>query len=214
MESDSKKSLLESGMGQIGAYAGVVGIVASAAAKFYLPLVLLPLGVLLAIIAILNRRVALGIGGLAVAGVVFLLSPSLLSTGGHGPLGFGSSGQTQVFSRLENQMREDQAKQEAVNQMNAGIAECREQRLLGKLKTYLDSAKCSGPLTLQAFRAVGYPYMDLIEKLNTQRLELAAKLDRGELTDDEAVSADDDLQNALHEQVLARQKATPAAPGP
>ena len=61
--------------------------------------------------------------------------------------------------------------------------ECRARRLAGELPSYAASAQCSNPRMIQAFKAAHYPYMDLIEQLAAKRLELAAKIDRGELTE-------------------------------
>jgi len=61
--------------------------------------------------------------------------------------------------------------------------ECRARRLAGELPSYAASAQCSNPRMIAAFKAAHYPYIDLIEQLAAKRLELAAKIDRGELTE-------------------------------
>lgn len=60
--------------------------------------------------------------------------------------------------------------------------ECRAKRLSGKLSTYVASVQCSNPRMIQAFKVAHYRHLDLIDYLAATRLELAAKMDRGELT--------------------------------
>jgi hypothetical protein len=64
--------------------------------------------------------------------------------------------------------------------------ECRDKRLRGELRTHAASVQCSNPMMLAAFNEAHYKYMDLIEFFATKRLELAAKIDRGELTEQQA----------------------------
>jgi hypothetical protein len=65
----------------------------------------------------------------------------------------------------------------------SAVKECKEKRLSGELKTYVQSAMCSNPRVVQAFSAVDYKHMDLIEEFVVKRRELAEKLDRGEITE-------------------------------
>jgi hypothetical protein len=64
--------------------------------------------------------------------------------------------------------------------------ECRTKRLRGELPTHLASAQCSNPTMIAAFQEARYRYMDLIEFFAGKRLEVAAKIDRGELTEQQA----------------------------
>ncbi len=64
--------------------------------------------------------------------------------------------------------------------------ECKAKRLSGQLPSHAASVQCSNPAMLQAFNATHYRYMDLIEYFAAKRLEVAAKIDRGELTEQEA----------------------------
>jgi hypothetical protein len=64
--------------------------------------------------------------------------------------------------------------------------ECRAKRLSGKLPSRVASAQCANPLMISAFNQIHYRYMDLIELLAAKRLEFAAKIDRGELTEQQA----------------------------
>jgi hypothetical protein len=65
----------------------------------------------------------------------------------------------------------------------SAVKECKVKRLGGELKTYVQSAVCSNPGIVQAFSAVNYKRMDLIQTFATKRLELAEKLDRGQITE-------------------------------
>ena len=74
----------------------------------------------------------------------------------------------------------------AVQQTVLAGTRCRAKRLSGELPTYAASALCSNPAMIQEFKAVHYKYMDLIEYFASKRLEFAAKIDRGELSEDQA----------------------------
>lgn len=49
-------------------------------------------------------------------------------------------------------------------------------------QSYVAAAACSNQATLKAFHDIGYRYMDLVVKVNTERLVLADKVDRREIT--------------------------------
>jgi hypothetical protein len=74
----------------------------------------------------------------------------------------------------------------AFNETNQAANECKAKRLSGELPTHLASVKCSNPRTIRACDAAHYKYMDLIEFFAAKRLELAEKIDRNELTEDQA----------------------------
>jgi hypothetical protein len=61
--------------------------------------------------------------------------------------------------------------------------ECRTKRLRGELPSRVASAQCANPPMLQAFNAAHYRYMDLIQFFAAKRVELATKIDRGEMTE-------------------------------
>lgn len=63
---------------------------------------------------------------------------------------------------------------------------CRAKRLSGDLPSHAASVQCANPAMIQAFKAAHYKHMDLIEFFAMKRLELATKIDRGELTEDQA----------------------------
>jgi hypothetical protein len=64
--------------------------------------------------------------------------------------------------------------------------ECRAKRLRGELPNHVASAQCANAPMLSAFNEAHYRYMDLIQFFAAKRLELAAKIDRGELTEQQA----------------------------
>ena len=61
--------------------------------------------------------------------------------------------------------------------------ECKAKRLSGQLPSHAASVQCANPAMLQAFNAAHYKYMDLIQYFAAKRLEVAAKIDRGEMTE-------------------------------
>ena len=73
--------------------------------------------------------------------------------------------------------------QEAMNEVQQVIDECRAKRLSGQLPNYVASVQCSNPRMVQLFSASHYRYMDLIQWLALQRLEVARRIDSHELTD-------------------------------
>jgi hypothetical protein len=81
---------------------------------------------------------------------------------------------------------QDDLLEAALQQTAQAGARCRAKRLSGELTTYAASALCSNPAMIQEFNAIHYKYMDLIEYFASKRLEFAAKIDRGELSEDQA----------------------------
>ena len=75
--------------------------------------------------------------------------------------------------------------------------ECKAKRLSGELKTYVQSAICSNPGVVQAFSAVDYKHMELIQGFVARRLELAEKLDRGEISEAQGERELSDLANRI-----------------
>ncbi len=64
--------------------------------------------------------------------------------------------------------------------------ECRAKRIRGELPSYAASAECSNPTMLTAFKEARYRYMDLIQFFAAKRLELAKKIDNGQLTEQQS----------------------------
>jgi hypothetical protein len=71
---------------------------------------------------------------------------------------------------------------------NAAIGDCRERRIRGELKSHVESVQCSNPRVARIFNAAKYRYMDLVELLNAKRLEMARRLDQGQITEDQAAA--------------------------
>jgi hypothetical protein len=63
--------------------------------------------------------------------------------------------------------------------------ECRAKRISGELKTYVESVECSNPRIVEAWSAANYKYMDLVKSFAAKRLELARRVDRGELSEEQ-----------------------------
>jgi hypothetical protein len=74
----------------------------------------------------------------------------------------------------------------AQNEMVTAIAECRNKRIDGTLKTFVASAQCANPRILQAFTKANYRYMDLIAAFNAKRLEISERVDRKQITEADA----------------------------
>ncbi|THD70421.1 MAG: hypothetical protein E7813_08320 [Bradyrhizobium sp.] len=76
----------------------------------------------------------------------------------------------------------------ALQRANAIMGECRDRRLKGELKTHVQSTQCSNPRVAQAFADAKYRYMDLVQFLTTKRLEIARKIDQGQMTEEQALA--------------------------
>jgi hypothetical protein len=74
------------------------------------------------------------------------------------------------------------AKQEAT----AAVSECDNKRLSGELKTHVAVVQCSNPRIIEAFRRIGFPYMDTVTLATAKRLELAERLDKNQITEGQA----------------------------
>ena len=61
--------------------------------------------------------------------------------------------------------------------------ECKAKRLSGQLPSHAASVQCANPPMLQTFKTANYRYMDLIQFFAAKRLEMATKIDRGEMTE-------------------------------
>jgi hypothetical protein len=89
--------------------------------------------------------------------------------------------------------------------VNRAVAECRQKRLTGELKSYVESVQCSNPLILEAHEEAADPNMDLMQLYCAYRLALAERNDKGEMTEAEANVAMQEL--ALRVSQEARQRA-------
>jgi len=86
------------------------------------------------------------------------------------------------------------------NEAVAAINECRAKRLVGELKTYVQSAQCSNPRIIQAFTKANYRYMDLIALFTAKRMQVSERLDRKQISE---VDANVENQQAFADVVTA-----------
>jgi hypothetical protein len=105
---------------------------------------------------------------------------------------------------------------EAEEKSRAATADCRTKRLAGELSSREASARCSEPKIRAAFTAAGYPYMDLIELHLAHRLLNAQKVDRGEISEDQARLNNAEVISRINGEIARRDAmATPPVyPGP
>jgi hypothetical protein len=73
----------------------------------------------------------------------------------------------------------------AAENFKVAAEDCKQKRLSGELKTYVESVQCSNPALISSYRNAGYPYMDLIELLAASRLVGAERIDKHEMTEAE-----------------------------
>ena len=76
--------------------------------------------------------------------------------------------------------------QEVFKQAQAISAECHEKRLSGQLKGFADAARCSNDRMRQIWADAGFPYMDLVDLMAADRLAVAERMDKEELSTAEA----------------------------
>src|ERR1700677_3943008 len=64
----------------------------------------------------------------------------------------------------------------------AAIEECEHRHELGELKSNVDAAECSNSAMLRAYQDAGSLYVPVIQRIAAKRLEVARRLDRGEIS--------------------------------
>ena len=79
-----------------------------------------------------------------------------------------------------------QRQQEVFKQAQAISTECHEKRLSGQLRGVADAARCSNDRMRQIWADAGFPYMDLVDLMAADRLAVAERMDKGELSIAEA----------------------------
>jgi hypothetical protein len=74
-----------------------------------------------------------------------------------------------------------------IEEVKAAIVDCiaKTSGSSGELKHFVADANCSNPRILEGFQKTRYPYMDLVQQLTAKRLEVAEKMDAGEITEGE-----------------------------
>jgi len=79
-----------------------------------------------------------------------------------------------------------QRQQEVFEQAQAISTGCHEKRLSGQLRGVADAARCSNDRMRQIWADAGFPYMDLVDLMAADRLAVAERMDKGELSTAEA----------------------------
>jgi hypothetical protein len=76
--------------------------------------------------------------------------------------------------------------QAAGNEAAAAINECKSKRLSGELKSFVQSAQCSNPRIIAAFKKANYRYLDLVTLMTAKRMQIAERLDRNQMSEADA----------------------------
>lgn len=95
----------------------------------------------------------------------------------------------------------------------AAVEACKNKHASGELTTYVDAALCANPPVVAAYRKANYPYMDLVYLGVSAKLAGAAKLDSGEITEDQFESQLAQLRTRIAAEETRRRSAagTPVA---
>jgi hypothetical protein len=78
------------------------------------------------------------------------------------------------------------AMQAAGNEAGAAINECKSKRLSGELRSFVQSAQCSNPRIIAAFKKANYRYLDLVTLMTAKRMQIAERLDRNQMSEADA----------------------------
>lgn len=88
------------------------------------------------------------------------------------------------------------------------IERCEQERVAGAYASYRETAeRCINPAITEYAQSINYPWMDLINLTNQSRLVLTDKVDRGEMTLDEARLAQAEVGVAMTQEEIRRQRA-------
>jgi hypothetical protein len=181
--------------GNPGLLAGLLGCALAILGIFTLGFVFVPLAALCALVGLLRGISAFnasGIGTSLLAACLclfgFASSPVLLGIAG-GVL--ATNALTRSAPSVQHPQQQQPSPAPTVQdplqwalKVTAQAADgCRTKRLRGELPSHAASVQCSNPPMLQAFDAAHYRYMDLIHFFAAKRLEMATKIDRGEITE-------------------------------
>jgi hypothetical protein len=188
-----------------GLVAGLLGSILATLGIFTLGFVFVPLAGLCALIGLLRGVTGFSLAGIGTSllaaclcAVGFITSPVLWAMTG-GLLAANAlthpqaPQQQQTVTVAKPQPRQQAATPGAEDPMQwaakvttQAANECRAKRLRGELPSHTASVKCSNGPMLEAFNSAHYRYMDLIQFFAKKRLEFAAKVDRGEWTEQQA----------------------------
>ncbi len=78
--------------------------------------------------------------------------------------------------------------QEARQQVAQIFEVCKQKRLSGELPGHVASADCSNDRARQVLLENDYPYMDLVDLWLAYRMDIAKRIDEGELSEEDAQS--------------------------
>jgi hypothetical protein len=103
--------------------------------------------------------------------VLSLIFCALLSLTGCGVM----ARQQQAQAVAEHAEKMKQAREIA----RSAMQECKDRRLRGEIRTYVDSVRCSNDRVQAAYRDASYPYIDLVGLYTAARLAGAEQIDHG-----------------------------------
>jgi hypothetical protein len=185
--------------GHPGLLAGLLGCVFGVLGILTLAFVFVPIAVLCSLVGLIrgmDRGGAAGVGtsliGACLCVFGFATSPVLLGITGAFMVSNALTRSAPVIQQPIARQKTPQAPTAdnplvtAFKQTEIASGLCRAKRLSGELPSHSASVQCANPAMIQAFNTAHYRYMDLIEFFAAKRLELAGKIDRNELTEDQA----------------------------
>lgn len=91
-------------------------------------------------------------------------------------------------NRIAEQQRIAEGWRAAHRLASEKVAECRERRLRGELKSYVESVQCSTDFVRAAYRNANWPHMDLINLREAARMSGAEQVDQKVTTESGLVS--------------------------
>ncbi len=172
---------------------GIVAFICGVISIFFMAPVFVPLTIVLGTVALIKRQFVFGTVGLFCALIGFITSPILLTIVGIMGIAANQADQSKAYQINTQQTQLERLDKPTTSEIyrvdkeeiKIAIEECRNKRLNGELKTYVDSAKCSNPRILAAYEKANYPYMDLVSLFITKRMEVSEKIDSKQLTEAE-----------------------------
>lgn len=177
--------------GSPGLLAGLLGCVFGVLGIFTLGFIFVPLAAVCALVGLLR-----GVSAFSASGIGTSLLAACLCVAGFAtsPVLWGIAGgllATNALTRSPPVLQQQASAaptaqnplQWAAKVTMQAADECRTKRLRGELPSHAASVQCANPPMLQAFDTAHYRYMDLIKAFAAVRLEVASRIDRGELTE-------------------------------
>lgn len=163
---------------------GIASFIFGLISIFVFAPIFVPLSLVCGIISVLKQRSSWGMIGLVLAVIGFLTSPILMGSVGIATIAANMS------AHHSNQPipppSDIQLRKLASRNAEISLLKCRNKRLNGELKSYVESVKCSAPEIYKSYQNINFPYMDLIENLNQKREEIAKQIDSKDLSEEQA----------------------------